>query len=619
MVSPKIYYKINFFTSLALLLACAGPCFAQTKISLLDNDPTHEINWMVDVPNQRILDRNEYRNKLLGLRKKLEDEIQLARSTNSGQACYLSQTLLDLYQALGLRKEADALANHLEQNSFDQSNLILKQYYLDCGNVRKLLELEVRLVAIQPKSQGDGGCGALDQIGDLYYRLGDMKAAERSYKKAYDSAICNVQLPGQVKGCPGAVQMGAINSYACFLASSGRISEARIIIGKAMDFASQSNTYSFYVNAARDAQCGTFMAIVKEKAPKVFNELYKRWKLIDKNSIASGLLSKNGHEITEPIFGSISPFTEGCAAAQDRFTLKFGYIDKAGKWLIQPKFLEAAPFVDGQTSVKIADSLFPPNIDEMSTCVSLIDKSGRVIKRLPDERVEPFTGGIAVGSRRLFHHGGFQDIFDKSGEILFSGRFMGPIEMKEDHFSVLITTGETMTGCIVQSTGFNVGLRVSQDPARPGHLKLVQEEFHVFDKNKERLKGVPSAFDFGLNREMAISDKCGVSAAYDGYFLQDRLGKRLSKDYQNVERLSSSCFRVTNKNRLAGLIDTFGKEIIEPKYEQIRVLTDGMAAFQKNSLWGFVDQSGKEVVEAKYVDVGDFVDGVTFYRRKSQS
>lgn len=74
------------------------------------------------------------------------------------------------------------------------------------------------------------------------------------------------------------------------------------------------------------------------------------------------------------------------------------------------------------------------------------------------------------------------------------------------------------------------------------------------------------------------------------------------------------------QGRKWGLLRTDGKWIIDPKYERVRPLSDGLAVVTKDGeLWGAVDQSGEQVAQLKFKGLTDFTNGFAITRRSRSS
>lgn len=55
-----------------------------------------------------------------------------------------------------------------------------------------------------------------------------------------------------------------------------------------------------------------------------------------------------------------------------------------------------------------------------------------------------------------------------------------------------------------------------------------------------------------------------------------------------------------------GFIDTTGKIITAPVYDEVKPFVNGLAAVRHNGYWGYVDKTGKEIVPTKFLSAGSF-------------
>lgn len=80
----------------------------------------------------------------------------------------------------------------------------------------------------------------------------------------------------------------------------------------------------------------------------------------------------------------------------------------------------------------------------------------------------------------------------------------------------------------------------------------------------------------------------------------------ISSKYDKIGKFSNGYASVT-KNRLVGVINMEGKEIIQPAYDHISSFTkDGKAFTRKNGLVGVIDNTGKVIIENKYEYISHF-------------
>ena len=71
-------------------------------------------------------------------------------------------------------------------------------------------------------------------------------------------------------------------------------------------------------------------------------------------------------------------------------------------------------------------------------------------------------------------------------------------------------------------------------------------------------------------------------------------------------------FKLNGKygNGKYGFINTEGKEVVPPKYDKVRIFSEGLAGVKLNGLWGVIDKEGEAVVPIKYDLIGGFRDGL---------
>jgi tetratricopeptide (TPR) repeat protein len=110
------------------------------------------------------------------------------------------------------------------------------------------------------------------------------------------------------------------------------------------------------------------------------------------------------------------------------------------------------------------------------------------------------------------------------------------------------------------------------------------------------------------NGKALVVDENGEQFYIDinGEKLQTLL-ESLNEKYDKVRVLYNGR-RAVKKGKKWGFVDESGKEVIEPKYDEVQgFIKHGVAQVKKDRKWGFVDKSGKEIVEPKYDAVWGFM------------
>ncbi len=310
----------------------------------------------------------------------------------------------------------------------------------------------------------------LVKIADVQYQLGNLTEAERLYKEASDGTEVDLCSLADKAVSNHDVSICALNSYACFLAEKGQIARASELMRLIYKLLKQPTSYSFNVGFGGSDDFGTFLAIVKNKDTKVYQEFYPQWQAYKTSGVRTAPPKLSGFKIDVPDVEQMSEFVDDKAVARDRLTCRFGYVNKTGKWVIEPTFIEANPFSEGVATVKISSGILPIEVEGNYDKFSLIDSSGKELVKLPAFHVSPFLGPFCFEE----HHarGPSSYIFDHSGDTLYSGHFRVRSQ-SSDSLTIFEVTGMTRSGCEVSEVGHEIMLELKPDTTRPGHYKLI--------------------------------------------------------------------------------------------------------------------------------------------------
>ncbi|MBK7840778.1 MAG: WG repeat-containing protein [Candidatus Obscuribacter sp.] len=561
-VLSKSYCRASI-GAVTLAMICLLQLPGQANTSFESDDSITEYDPRMDRATQKLLDKSAADARLTQLQQEFEKRANGDSTKSTDTGLEARWRLLMLYPKLGLRQKADELALWMEEHEFDASYNALENYYSLYENRKRHAIIIKRHLALKA-NELDSNLKTLEliRLGDIHYRLNQIKQAEENYKAATKLAISNMTAPNTATGQPGAVCIGAFNSYGCFLAMRGQLKEAMAQIDKAMDFRKDPH-YNCMTGYGGDDQFSTFGEIIKAKDPSLYASFIKRWHQVFADNLVVGLLDSQGKEVTGPRFAKISAFTEGLAAAQDNVTRRYGYIDSKGNWAIKPVYLAANPFYGGTAFVKPAGSLFPIDMTGQFKYAAMIDKTGKTIKNLPVYLVQPFNANISLGTMYDLDRLHFTDIIDSNGDSLYCGTPQ-IIKAKGDSLELFFSTGSEIRGCLVSNIGYKIDCKIEPDPANPGHNRLVQ----VTDNN---------------------SNKPAQEKSYQELFRDESAPVQTSKTKVKNDSLFTYC----------------------------RDFHEGLAAANFNDLWGFVNTQGKVVIPIKYSEVGDFQNSLTFYRRAS--
>ncbi len=79
------------------------------------------------------------------------------------------------------------------------------------------------------------------------------------------------------------------------------------------------------------------------------------------------------------------------------------------------------------------------------------------------------------------------------------------------------------------------------------------------------------------------------------------------KDVLGVRACSEERIAFKDKNGKIGYMNTTGKVVIEPQFDNGLSFKNGFAVIEQNGKMGFIDETGKTVIEPKYKRAGNFV------------
>ncbi len=104
-----------------------------------------------------------------------------------------------------------------------------------------------------------------------------------------------------------------------------------------------------------------------------------------------------------------------------------------------------------------------------------------------------------------------------------------------------------------------------------------------------------------------------------GYRMIDSSGKTYGdKKYQAVHIFNDDTYAAVMIDGKWGFVDSKGKMVIEPQYEDARSFANGFAAVKVDGMWGFINLDGKMVIEPQFENAKDFNDhGCVFVVRQN--
>lgn len=102
-----------------------------------------------------------------------------------------------------------------------------------------------------------------------------------------------------------------------------------------------------------------------------------------------------------------------------------------------------------------------------------------------------------------------------------------------------------------------------------------------------------------LNNGLMLAKKNGLYGLYD-----EKLKLHCEINFDNVDIVTEDGIIAVSKDSKWGFVDSEGKVILEPTYEEARSFLNGIAAVKENGKWGFIDINGNVVIDFQFSDVG---------------
>lgn len=295
-------------------------------------------------------------------------------------------------------------------------------------------------------------------------------------------------------------------------------------------------------------------------------------------------------EMIAPQYDDARNFSEGLAAVKRGD--KWGYINEDGEVVIDFQYDRAHSFSEGKALIEIHET----------------DEDGWFTRNYfiitPDNKVNPV----------IDFHGNEYKGFD--------------IEMYDSTYynDYIFIPADSITGTImIDENGY--AFDIAPYPPTEGLLSKFNH-YTTLDDDKYVVLygdlGFVSAAPF--NQGMApvlFEDPQDKNGAYWTFLKKDGTlwsGPRFYNYYAQGVNTFHSLF---NENSLASLKDIEGKwgavnkegETILPfKYEQLRIFTEGVAAFSENGKFGYIDIHGNAIIAPQYDDVSAFHNGLALVR-----
>lgn len=321
-----------------------------------------------------------------------------------------------------------------------------------------------------------------------------------------------------------------------------------------------------------------------------------------------GYIDKSGTWVIEPIYKDVFEFSEGLARViiPGEFNAKkydnTCFLDKTGQVVINTGYPTARDFHEGLAAVN--NEFY---IDTKGERASFIDK-------IPYEilKAYSFHEGVAVVGCNINEELKF-GVIDKDGNILIPFEYHEISDCSEGivvcttHFRHL---GPSYDENIIRSIdGHYVGKRkyFKAFSFREGLCRISEANLYGFIDKEEKYVIPP----FLYNARSFSEGLAAVQKKYSWNFINKENKTVIRLDLKDVWDFHNGFATVKPFDPpLWGLIDKEGNYVIEPQYDELGDVSEGLLAFRKGERWGFLDTTGKVIIEPIFEKVTNFKEGL---------
>lgn len=333
----------------------------------------------------------------------------------------------------------------------------------------------------------------------------------------------------------------------------------------------------------------------------------------------------------------------------------WGFLDASGKEIITAKYDYVSDFENGVAQVMQGERTFYIDVNGTETVApakktktypyphvyckmgyaGYIDPSGKMVIPAIYEDAAEFSEGLAavVPVKNESNCGDrapdwYRDLYtDRSATIYDEGDYYRPrIFRKFDN--------ELMLKMIADSLLVDSMVR-AESQYKPSD---VTDYYGYIDKTGKLV--IPAQFDVALPfhngrayvriaQRWGIIDKAGnwimkpiLETPEHNYLENEYAAYEYNSDYLPSSGETADPFVFSEnmgsiyKYGKYGFVNTAGKIIVAPIYDQVKAFTSGLAAVRAGDRWGFIDKTGKLVIPLKFSEAFSFVEGVALVRNE---
>jgi hypothetical protein len=271
-------------------------------------------------------------------------------------------------------------------------------------------------------------------------------------------------------------------------------------------------------------------------------------------------------------FNAPGPGNESTDLYPIRLNGKAGYIDRDGQIVIKPRFMRAWEFAEGLAPVQISDK---PEF-------GYINKQGNFV-------IGPWRGTASVfseGLGRISRSSEGQGFIDHTGRTVIKPEFAFAESFSDGMAQVILDQCVPKVDC--------------------GAIGYIDKSGNVAVRPQFR-----AANDFHEGR-------AAVRRGRDEWTFIDKTGEEITKQRFKSDLKNSLVVTTDFSEGLAGVkvegkwgfIDTNGKMVIPPQFDEALKFSEGLAAVFIECRWGYIDKTGAFVIKPQFKYATEFSEGL---------
>lgn len=324
------------------------------------------------------------------------------------------------------------------------------------------------------------------------------------------------------------------------------------------------------------------------------NKIYKDFLVVWKEQKA-GIVDSNAKVVVQPDLDSFDVLNSWLNLLVCKKDNKYGFLNLDTKAYAFPQF-DKIYFV--------AASSYNPNTKYTTPHVKL---------SLPDENKQEFCLYAVDFKEGIWTHTYLKYILaskdGKYGAVDISGNVF--VDFKYSSFEEVLSDSkfaEALSNLLKEENNSNTSNN-AQTVAYNQYVTIEKtEKGYVLCFEKETKRGLSStkSKEYFENAKYLIVNKLVAVCKNKKWAVIDSSGKYVVKPLFDDIKEFSEGMCAFKQNGKWGFMDKNFKIVIKPQFDRAENFSEGLAAVAKSNLWGYINYSGKFVIKPQYIKVGSF-------------